>query len=159
AQISYDLAFDGPTLVFSWPSQGKALPLDYRRDERNAELADDDLKKVIGDVLASSPNVTLHIIAHSMGNRVVSSALQQLGATSPAKLDQVAMVAPDIDAELFRRAAGKIAAAARHVTLYASSSDAALKLSQTFAGYSRAGQGGAQVVVVPGIDTVDASSV
>jgi esterase/lipase superfamily enzyme len=161
AQISYDLAFDGPTIVFSWPSQGSMLPLDYRRDERNAELSGDDLKKVIFDVLALSPNTTLHAIAHSMGNRVLASALQQLAADTQMKsrLDQVAMVAPDIDAELFRRAAGRVAGAARRVTLYASSADAALKASQSFAGYTRAGQAGPDIVVVPGIDTVDASSV
>ena len=45
AQISYDLAFDGPTVVFSWPSQGGMLPLDYRRDERNAELSADNLRR------------------------------------------------------------------------------------------------------------------
>jgi esterase/lipase superfamily enzyme len=161
AQISYDLAFDGPTVVFSWPSQGGMLPLDYRRDERNAELSADNLRQVMFDLLAQSPNTTLHAIAHSMGNRVLASALQQItaGAQVQSRLDQVAMVAPDIDAELFRRAAGRVAVAAKRVTLYASSADAALKASQGFAGYTRAGQGGPDIVVIPGIDTVDASSV
>ena len=90
------------------------LPLDYRRDERNAELSADNLRKVILDLLAQSPNITLHAIAHSMGNRVLASALQQITADAQVKsrLDQVAMVAPDIDAELFRRAA-RVAVAAK----------------------------------------------
>jgi esterase/lipase superfamily enzyme len=161
AQISYDLAFDGPTVVFSWPSQGRLLPLDYRRDERNAELSADNLRQVIVDLFARHPNTTVHAIAHSMGNRVLSSALQQIAAdaTVTARLQEVAMVAPDIDAELFRKAAGRIAGAAKRVTLYASSADAALKASQNFAGYPRAGQGGNNLVVVRGVDTVDASSV
>jgi len=41
------------------------------------------------------------------------------------------MMAPDLDAELFRRVAGKIAASAAHVTLYASSQDLALKSGAT----------------------------
>ena len=161
AQISYDLAFDGPTIVFSWPSQGSMLPLDYRRDERNAELSADNLRTVIVDLFARQPNTTLHAIAHSMGNRVLSSALQQIAADTrvTARLQEVAMVAPDIDAELFRKAVGRVAGAAKRVTLYASSADAALKASQSFAGYPRAGQGGNNLVVVRGIDTVDASSV
>ncbi len=161
AQISYDLAFDGPTLVFSWPSQASLLPVDYRRDERNAQLSADHLSGLIGDVMKSVPNLTLHVIAHSMGNRVLAAALEQIAAAGPAapRLNQVAMVAPDIDAELFRRASGKFAGAARRVTLYASSADAALKVSQNLAGYTRAGQGGADVLVLPGIDTIDASSV
>jgi esterase/lipase superfamily enzyme len=59
AQISYDPAFGGPTIVFSWPSQGGMLPFDYRRDERNAELSADNLKKVILDVINASPGVTV----------------------------------------------------------------------------------------------------
>jgi esterase/lipase superfamily enzyme len=161
AQVSYDLAFGGPTLVFSWPSQGSMLPVDYRRDERNAELSADHLRSVMLDVMKGSPGLTLHVIAHSMGNRVLASALEQIaaGGAVSSKLDQVAMVAPDIDAELFRRASPKFAGAARRLTLYASSADAALKVSQNLAGYSRAGQGGADVLVIPGIDTIDASSV
>jgi esterase/lipase superfamily enzyme len=161
AQISYDLAFDGPTVLFSWPSQAGVLPTDYRKDERNADLSADSLKRVMLSLLGSTRDITLHVIAHSMGNRVLASALQQIAAESaqPRKLRQVAMIAPDIDAELFRRAAGKIAMTAERVTLYASSEDAALKLSRTIAGYPRAGQGGADVIVVPGIDTIDASSV
>jgi esterase/lipase superfamily enzyme len=161
AQMSYDLAFDGPVVVFSWPSQAGPLVTDYRKDERNAELSADNLRNVILGLLQGPGPVTLHVIAHSMGNRVLSSALQQIAATSTTspRLRQVAMVAPDIDAELFRRAAGKLASMAERVTLYASAGDAALRLSQGFAGYARAGQGGSDVMVVPGIDTVDASSV
>lgn len=160
AQISYDLAFDGPTLVFSWPSQAGVMMTDYRKDERNAELSAENLKRVLLNLLKGPEQVTLHAIAHSMGNRVLSSALQQLGAEpTPRKLRQIAMIAPDIDSELFRRAVGKIAATAERVTLYASSADAALKASQRFAGYVRAGQGGPDVVIAPGIDTIDASSV
>ncbi|HEX5108780.1 MAG TPA: alpha/beta hydrolase [Vicinamibacterales bacterium] len=160
AQLAYDLAFDGPALVFSWPSQEGALVTDYRRDERNAELSVDNLRRVMMDLLDAPDPPTLHVIAHSMGNRVLAGALQQIAASTPArKVRRVAMIAPDIDAELFRRAAGRIAAATERLTLYASSADAALRLSQTFAGYPRAGQGGAGIVVVPGMDTIDASSV
>ena len=160
AQISYDLAFDGPTVAFSWPSQEGALVTDYRRDERNAELSADNLRRVMLDLLGGSESITLHVIAHSMGNRVLSAALQQMATTVPMrKVKRVAMIAPDIDAEVFRRAAGRLAAVAERVTLYASSADAALRASESFAGYPRAGQGGANIVIVPGIDTIDASAV
>ena len=29
AQMAYDLAFEGPAITFSWPSQGSLAPLDY----------------------------------------------------------------------------------------------------------------------------------
>ena len=48
---------------------------------------------------------------------------------------------------------------ADRVTLYASSSDEALALSKQVHGYPRAGESGDQLVVVPGIDTIDVSAV
>jgi len=39
AQIAYDLGFDGPTILYSWPSQGKLGLLDYEKDLRNANLS------------------------------------------------------------------------------------------------------------------------
>lgn len=163
AQMAYDLAFEGPAVTFSWPSQGSVAPLDYTKDQRNADLSAQALQDFLVRLKATSPQLTVHLVAHSMGNRVLARALERLGADvrPPAKppLQEVAMMAPDIDAELFRQAAGKIAASAQHVTLYASSADLALKAAQKVAGYPRAGEGGSGLVVVPGVDTIDASSV
>jgi esterase/lipase superfamily enzyme len=137
AQLSYDLGFKGPAVAFSWPSQ--AALTGYNRDARNVELSAESLRSVLTD-LATRANVKrIHVIAHSMGNR--------------------ALVAPDIDAELFRRLARQFPSSVGPVTLYASSRDAALIASQKLAGYPRAGQGGQDIVVVPGLDTVDASAV
>ena len=55
--------------------------------------------------------------------------------------------------------AARIKTVPGRMTLYASSGDEALRASQRLAGYPRAGQGGAGIVVVAGIDTVDASLV
>jgi esterase/lipase superfamily enzyme len=162
AQLSYDLGFDGPTALFSWPSQGSVLPLDYTKDQRNADLSADSLKSFLQMFTKTGADTSVHVIAHSMGNRVLAGALERLAsdaATKKSPLRQVALIAPDIDAELFRRAAGNIAGTAERVTLYASSEDAALKVAQRVAGYRRAGQAGSDILVLSGIDTVDASSV
>ena len=163
AQMAYDLAFEGPAITFSWPSQGSLAPLDYTKDQRNADLSSQALQDFLVRLKGTSPQLTVHLVAHSMGNRVLARALERLGADvrPPAKppLQEVAMMAPDVDAELFRQAAGKIASSAQHVTLYASSADLALKAAQKVAGYPRAGEGGSGLVVVTGVDTIDASSV
>jgi esterase/lipase superfamily enzyme len=163
AQIAYDLAFDGAVIAFSWPSQGALSPLAYTKDQRNADLSAQRLEELLLELKGTSAQLTLHLVAHSMGNRVLARALERMGAEiqrprRPA-LEEVAMMAPDIDAQLFRQASGTIAASARHVTLYASSADLALKAAQRIAGYPRAGEAGDGLVVVPGIETVDASSV
>jgi esterase/lipase superfamily enzyme len=163
AQMAYDLAFEGPAITFSWPSQGSLAPLDYTKDQRNADLSAQALQDFLARLKGTSSQLTVHLVAHSMGNRVIARALERLGAdvrpSGKPLLQEVAMMAPDIDAELFRQAAGKIAASAQHVTLYASSADLALKAAQKVAGYPRAGEGGSGIVVVPGVDTIDASSV
>ena len=162
AQVAYDLAFDGPAVAFSWPSQGSPLPLAYTGDQRNADLSAASLRQVL-ELLTSAGDVTVHVIAHSMGNRVLASALQQLapasGPARPGVLREIAFLAPDVDAELFKQIVKQISGKATRMTLYASSRDGALAVAHRVAGYQRAGQAGAQILVVPEVQTIDASEV
>ena len=48
---------------------------------------------------------------------------------------------------------------AERVTLYASSNDEALRLSKKLHGYPRAGEAGRDIVILPGMDTVDCTAV
>ncbi len=163
AQIKYDIGFDGVPILFSWPSQGSLAPSNYRKDERNAALSADSLHRFLLLLGSNVPGVTIHIITHSMGSRVVAGALEQISADAHAAgrkpIGEVAFLAPDIDAERFRRAVAKLTGAAARLTLYASDKDEALLLSQKNAGYKRAGQAGSDLVIVPGIDTIDATQV
>jgi esterase/lipase superfamily enzyme len=121
--------------------------------------------KTFFNLLASSGMSTVHVIAHSMGNRLLAAALQD--RTSPTDADrpgrrrfsELALLAPDIDAELFKAAIKQIEASAARVTLYASSRDAALGIAHQVAGYPRAGQAGPGILVLPGMQTIDASDV
>lgn len=155
AQLAYDLGFKGPALTFSWPSQG--VLAGYNRDARNVELSVDSLRTVLADLSKRADVKRVHVIAHSMGNRAVVGALAKLGGDVPVR--QIALIAPDIDAELFRRLARQFPSSVGPITLYASSRDAALVAAAKFAGYPRAGQGGQDIVVTAGIETVDASAV
>lgn len=59
----------------------------------------------------------------------------------------------------FLQLTSRIRAPADRVTLYASSYDIAISLSKKFHTYPPAGESGEDIVVVKGLDTVDASSV
>lgn len=155
AQLAYDLGFKGPAIAFSWPSQ--AMLAGYNRDARNVELSADSLRMVLSDLSKKANVKRIHVIAHSMGNRALIGALSKLG--SDVTIRQIALIAPDIDAELFRRLARSFPSSVGPITLYASSRDTALLAAAKFAGYPRAGQGGQNIIVTPGIDTVDASAV
>jgi len=163
AQISYDLGFAGAAILYSWPSQGKLGLVEYNKDGRNAELSVPHFKAFLSQFSARTGVRTIHVIAHSMGNRVVMKALAD-GSVSrsggPIRIREVALMAPDIDAAEFRRLAVAMQGSAHRVTLYASSKDAAMQASERLSGYPRAGEGGDQIVIMPGvIETIDSSTV
>ena len=163
-QMAYDLKFQGAPILYSWPSHGEVGLVAYNKDGRNAELSGDYLKGFLERLVSSADIRTVHLVAHSMGNRVVAAALDAIARDPSAarlpQLQHVALMAPDIDAEVFRRMADRIKGIPRgRMSLYASSGDDALRASQTLAGYARLGQGGADLVIIPGVDTLDASLV
>lgn len=96
-----------------------------------------------------------------MGNRALTRALVSLLNDKPAlrtRLKEVILTAPDIDADVFKRdIAPALTATGRPVTLYASSTDLALAASKKVHGYPRAGDSGQGLVVVSGIETIDAT--
>ena len=161
AQLASDLDFDGAPIFFSWPSQGGLWQ--YAVDETNALWTVPHLKEFLVAVSRRSEAQSVHLIAHSMGNRALTSALESLShefqGESPM-FRQVVLTAPDIDAEIFQRdIVPAILTTAGRITLYASSNDEALKLSKKVHGYRRAGDSGDLLLVIPGIDTVDVSSI
>lgn len=161
AQIAYDLNFPGVPVFFSWPSQGGLVK--YTVDETNVEWCVSDLKQFLLELRENSGATSINLIAHSMGNRAMTSVLHELGLESNREgvlFNEVVLAAPDIDAEVFRRRiAPVITRTANHVTLYASANDQALLASKQVHGYARAGNSADGVVVVPGIETIDASEV
>jgi len=100
----------------------------------------------------------IHIIAHSMGNRAVCDALKALSydSTSQLKFNHLVLAAPDIDAGTFQELAATLQRLAGRVTLDESSQDKAIQASRKIHGNPRAGE---PLLVVRGMDTIDASAV
>jgi len=162
AQLAFDLKFAGSTVLFSWPS--RAVTLEYTVDEQSAEWSVPDMKDVLASLATLAPNTPIYVIAHSMGNRVFARGFKALLAEDPAKqapFKQLVLAAPDIDADVFKREiAPSILGKGPRVTLYASSNDKALAASRgVHGGYLRLGESGKDIVVLAGLDTVDASGV
>jgi esterase/lipase superfamily enzyme len=161
AQIAYDLKFEGAPIVYSWPSQEGLFS--YTVDETNVAWTVPHLKDFLQGIAQRSGATSVHLVAHSMGNRALTSALREMVLEQKSecpKFHEVVLTAPDVDADTFRRdLAPAIVNAAGRVTLYASSNDEALIASRKVHGYRRAGESGDTMVVVPGVDTVDVSEV
>jgi esterase/lipase superfamily enzyme len=160
AQISYDLNYDGVPVVFSWPSKGKVNPLDYSADEASAEWSALHLNFFLEDLVLKSGAKSVDLIAHSMGNRVLSRSLQQIAGTksASAKFNEVILTAPDIDRGVFLQLAEAMGAVSRRVTVYTSQNDKALQASMKLHAYPRAGEQ-ADLIVGSGLDSIDASRV
>ena len=160
AQFANDLKFAGPVLLFSWPSQGSLTG--YTVDETNAEWAQADFVQLLTTLLETIQAKNIYLVGHSMGSRIIGRAMTALASDRPdgdlIVFRDIVMIAPDIDTDVFRLdMAPRLARTGIHVTIYASSNDRALMASKAFHGYPRAGETGEGLVVVSGVETVDAS--
>jgi len=158
AQLAHDLKFPGMPFFYSWPSAAKALA--YWQDEEAAQLSELVFDKLLDD-LSQLPIGDIYIVAHSMGNRVVTGALRgRVDRMEKTKrIRALLLAAPDINAELFRTTiAPKLAAMqGTQTTIYASSSDLALRASKIVHGFQRVGETVGGVFIYPGFETIDAS--
>jgi esterase/lipase superfamily enzyme len=161
AQMSYDLAFPGPTVFFAWPSDASVIA--YLRDGRDAENSWGAAMSVLSDVAGLLPNGPVYLVAHSMGNRVMIGGLARLLEEAPGKrraIREVIMAAPDVDQDSFRlNAAPKLLNTGPRFTLYANEDDLALESSEFLHGGNRLGMGGKSLFVANGMDSIDASAV
>ncbi|MFY0713469.1 alpha/beta hydrolase [Seonamhaeicola sp. NFXS20] len=162
AQISHDLLFDGKPVFYSWPSQASMFK--YPKDESNIEWARHNIKNFLEDYITKSEAEDIYLVAHSMGNRGLTRAIVDLITEKPhlrKHIKEIILAAPDIDADVFKNdIAPKMASKIQKpITLYVSSDDLALKASKALHGNPRAGDAGEGLVIVNGIETIDASGV
>ena len=159
AKLNYDLGLQTPSVLFSWPSLER--PSAYPADEENLAWSQRHIEGFLADVFTALPEHRFVLLAHSMGSRALVKTLQsdfgQL-ETFQSQIANVVLAAPDIDAEIFvRDIAPNLIELNVPISLYASNKDLALKASNQLHGYDRAGYAGDAIVVVEGIDTIDAS--
>lgn len=161
AQIAHDLEFQGAPVFFSWPSQGELLG--YVTDRSNSFWTASHLKDFLLKVHQQSGAQSIHLIAHSMGNRAFGAAIESLAADvdrTQKVFNEVILAAPDVDARVFTdEIAPKLTGMSQHVTLYASQNDLALKASRAVNGYPRAGDVGSNILILNGIDTIDVTKI
>ena len=155
-QLAYDLNFDGPVFVFSWPTRSSVMS--YIGDIDSATVSAKALKDFLRLVVAETKAAKIHLIAHSMGNLVLAEALSQLDSDTAERLviGEMINAAPDVDPDRFAQIIGKAQAKGAKSTVYASSADRALGLSGWLRGGTRLGYISADgPPLVPGVDTID----
>jgi esterase/lipase superfamily enzyme len=160
AQLAYDLDFDGTPMMYSWPSQGHLYS--YFTDQLVIEPTGPRFAEFLDIVTAASGAERVHLVAHSMGNRVLIAALENYLKSHPRNpsrpaFGQLVFTAPDVDRKDFVDAFASLRGIAERTTLYASDSDLALRASRTVHGEPRAGSAGVDIIRLPGLDTIDMS--
>lgn len=161
AQMSFDMALQSMPVFFSWAS--KAGSSAYWKDENTALQSVPDFKKFLATYLRESKVDQVVIVAHSMGARIVSSALVEMIQRDPriaGKLFHLVLAAPDLDAAVFQEQLMPVLVGAKvPTTVYASSNDKALRASVRLHGFTRVGSAGKEIVVGDGLETIDASQI
>jgi esterase/lipase superfamily enzyme len=156
AQVAFDLRFRGPAAFFSWPSKGNLWS--YAADLRDADASVDLLADFMVDIATKTDVEKIHVIAHSMGNRILGLALENIrNRKLRVQLGELVLAAPDLDGNLFGRLARVYPALAVGTTMYVSRRDQALALSGRLWAGPRVGFA-PPVTVERGIDTIDVRS-
>lgn len=77
AQMAHDMPFSGVIVAFDWASQASSLG--YRRDQQTVDATSTLLARTLARLRTELPRETrLHVLAHSMGNRLTLKALLHL---------------------------------------------------------------------------------
>jgi esterase/lipase superfamily enzyme len=158
AQIGFDLQFDGLLAAYSWCSEAKTRL--YVADEDNIVLTVPHLLRFLLLLRQDMKIDVIHVIAHSMGSRALLSAIERFPSLPEHSLNEVVFAAPDVDADIFKKAVTSMRGKVARYTLYGSDKDLALVAAKAIRkGMPRAGDGGSNVLVTPDVETIDASAV
>ena len=134
AQVVHDAKASGIPVLFTWPSRGELKLRAYTYDRESANYSRGALEQLI-EMLAANPNVkNINIVAHSMGNWVTLEALRDMASRTGkigAKVKYVALVAPDVDVDVFRTEMQRMGKSRPRFLLFASQDDGALNFSKT----------------------------
>lgn len=173
AQLSVDLSrrgiFDvGAPMLFSWPSAGKLSLGDYRGDQARSLEAAPFLEEFL-DLITANPRIhRVNIVAHSMGNRILTSALESYAADyleRHARDDlefRIILVAADVDRDIFEATTGVLDNLKANVTIYTSDVDRALHVSEIVNSKLRLGDTNGDKPFIrsnPYYETVDATGI
>ena len=162
ARLATELDFPGVPLFFSWPSRGN--PAAYLGDLATLDWSLPHLEQLLRRLLRLPQLGRLHLVAHSLGNRLLLEALValsgELDRETGSRLGEIVLLAPDLDRDLFERdLVPVLRALGTRVTLYVSAVDIPLHISRRVHLYPRVGDVSDGVMVIEGIETVDTSQV
>lgn len=148
AELWHFLGYQGAFISYSWPATTKVTA--YVGDIETAMATARNLRELIAFIETSTKAERIHIIAHSAGTRLAVRAMDQVAlinrhatGSSPRlgnKIENVILIGSDIDRDAFIASiADGLLTAQRHLVIYGSSKDSALRASRAITGHGRLG--------------------
>lgn len=137
AQIVHDSKVPVIPVLFSWPSQGTVGLRAYQYDRESAAQSRDALDQVMDTVALSRGVKEITLLCHSMGCQLTMDVLRARSMRAGrigAKVTNVLLVAPDVDANEFRQEMQQMGRTQPRFALFLSQDDRALKISQSLWG-------------------------
>jgi len=161
-QIAYDLKYQGPVVLFTWPAGASNSFFDnamvnktYEKNRVNAE----ESKAAIISFFTKlrEEKIKINLLVHSMGHQVVLPALSEIGEKNRDKtfINELILNAPDFDSSQFKNIAKNVKATSDHITLYCSENDKAIKASEIINKGARLGT----CVASPDLDVVNVGQI
>jgi len=150
AEIWHFTGRRGVPVLYSWPAASGGL-LGYFVDRESGEFTIFHLKEFLR-LLSDTPEVErIHIIAHSRGTDVTTTALRELVIESRAaggdpleelRIANLILAAPDLDFDIVRQRliAERFGPAMGQITIYTNQQDSALDLSESLMSGTRFGR-------------------
>ena len=157
-QLSFDLQFDGILIAFAWPSQG--LARSYLVDQSMATKSVKPLISFLDQIRDTLPNFRIHLLAHSLGNRVMLNALCSIAKRGNDKrhnFGQVIAAHADVSTDDFEKLTSCFKSHVAGISLYVNENDTALRVRCAAVFHCRAGNNSRGYKAVDVIDTAQMS--
>jgi esterase/lipase superfamily enzyme len=137
AQIVQDSNAPVIPVLFSWPSLGVIGLRAYEYDRESANQSRDALEQLLDTVALGQGVKEVLVLCHSMGCQLTLDALRSRSIRAGkigAKITNVLLVAPDVDAKVFPEQMQQMGRARPRFALFLSQDDRALRLSRSLWG-------------------------
>jgi esterase/lipase superfamily enzyme len=161
SQIAYDLKYQGPIILFTWPAgsgdgffDDAFLNRTYGSNAANAKSSVEIFKNFLS--LLQKNKLRINLVIHSMGHQVTLPALNELGVAGQKNIiNELVLYAPDFAVSDFTQYLPNIKLTSKRITLYCSQNDKAMMASKTFNKNERLGAG----ALIPDLDVINVSLV
>ena len=139
AQIAYDLKYQGPIVLFSWPAGAgegflneQLVTRTYDSNLKNAKDSIGVFKNFLNQLQLN--NLKVNLVVHSMGHQVVLPALRDFAALNPDTkiINELILNAPDFAADEFINIADMVKDNSKRITIYCSYNDRAMTASEFY---------------------------